>query len=340
MRALIIAEADLGERIVRALILRRVGLHRSGASGPVLIGPRGVARAAAIAEFPAAATVILIMWSTRTMTPRRRAVEQYGAAPSEVLAVCPNGTVLFNPSEEALARCLGCSIRATSTRSSSMLSWSAPDRPVSRPPFTRHRKACASSRSTAGRIGGQAGASARIENYLGFPTGISGQALAGRAFVQAQKFGAEIMIPAQAAALDCTRAGPGGELALTLDRWAQAQVANGSDRQRRALSPAGRAAPGRVRGSRRLVLGLGARGEDMRATTKWSWSAAATPPGRRRYSWPSIATKVHMLVRGRGLAASMSRYLIDRIEATPNIEMHPHTQLTNCTVTRRWDLPP
>ena len=65
-------------------------------------------------------------------------------------------------------------------------------------------------------FGGQAGASARIENYLGFPTGISGQALAGRAFVQAQKFGAEILIPAEAAALDCSRAGPDGELGLKL----------------------------------------------------------------------------------------------------------------------------
>src|SRR5204862_2777767 len=64
--------------------------------------------------------------------------------------------------------------------------------------------------------GGQAGASARIENYLGFPTGISGQALAGRAFVQAQKFGAEIMIPAQAAALDCSDAARDGVLSLKL----------------------------------------------------------------------------------------------------------------------------
>src|SRR5437870_11672239 len=65
-------------------------------------------------------------------------------------------------------------------------------------------------------FGGQAGASARIENYLGFPTGISGQALAGRAFVQAQKFGAEILIPAQAVALDCSKAGPDGALLLKL----------------------------------------------------------------------------------------------------------------------------
>ena len=68
----------------------------------------------------------------------------------------------------------------------------------------RHRKGCASSSSTAAPIGGQAGASARIENYLGFPTGISGEALAGRAYVQAQKFGAEMLIPAQVGRLDCS----------------------------------------------------------------------------------------------------------------------------------------
>jgi thioredoxin reductase (NADPH) len=174
-------------------------------------------------------------------------------------------------------------------------------------------------------FGGQAGASARIENYLGFPTGISGQALAGRAFVQAQKFGVEMLIPAKVVSLDCSRR---TREAAWPSRWPMAarSRAHRGHRQRRALPAARRAAPGRVRRPRHLVLGLGHRSQDL--------LAAGSGAGRRRQlGGPgrgvpvAHAAKVNVLVRGPSLAASMSRYLIDRIEATPNIELQPHTEL-------------
>ena len=267
LRALIIAEADLGERIVRALILRRVGLIESGASGPVLIGEPQSAASAAPADVPASATATRTTSSTpSTMHAAAALLEQYGAAHGQRAGRLPQRLGAAQP-VRGRARPLPRHARyRRRTTSSSTSSWSAPDRRASPPPSTRPRKACASSCSIAASFGGQAGASARIENYLGFPTGISGQALAGRAFVQAQKFGAEILIPAQAAALDCSRAGPDGELAVDAHRRTQAAVAHGRDRQRRALSPARRAAPRRVRGPRRLVLGVGARSEDVRAS--------------------------------------------------------------------------
>ena len=95
-------------------------------------------------------------------------------------------------------------------------------------------------------FGGQAGASARIENYLGFPTGISGQALAGRASVQAQKFGAQLLIPARAASLDCARTGRDGELKLKLEDGRTLRSRTVVDRERRALSPSRRAKTCRV----------------------------------------------------------------------------------------------
>jgi thioredoxin reductase (NADPH) len=175
-------------------------------------------------------------------------------------------------------------------------------------------------------FGGQAGESARIENYLGFPTGISGRALAGRAFVQAQKFGAEILIPAQAAALDASGAGADGELTLTLT-------------------------DGRKLRSRTVVIASGARYRrpdvprlaEFEGHGVWYWASAleakmcmqaevalvggGNSAGQAAVFLSEYASKIHMLVRGPSLAASMSRYLIDRIEATPNIELHPHSQL-------------
>jgi thioredoxin reductase (NADPH) len=175
-------------------------------------------------------------------------------------------------------------------------------------------------------FGGQAGASARIENYLGFPTGISGLALAGRAFVQAQKFGEEILIPAQAAALDCSSAGPGGELRLSLTdgrklRAKTVVIASGARYRRRMC---------RARGLRRRGVSYWASAFEAKrcAQVEVALVGGGNSAGQAAVYLAQSAAKVHMLVRGPGLAASMSRYLIDRIDATPNIELHRHTQLT------------
>jgi thioredoxin reductase (NADPH) len=173
-------------------------------------------------------------------------------------------------------------------------------------------------------FGGQAGASARIENYLGFPTGISGQALAGRAFVQAQKFGAEIMIPVEVKSVDCRRA----DGALTLN------VGNGS----------------RIR-ARSLVIATGARYrrpaienlETFEGRGVWYWASpieaqlcsgeevilvgGGNSAGQAAVFLSGHAAKVTILVRGDGLAHSMSRYLVDRIAATSSIEVMTHGEI-------------
>ena len=239
---------------------------------------------------------------------------------------CPDGSVLLNPSEDALARCLGMLDSAEHNELFDVAVVGAGPAGLATAVYAASeglRVVVLDCRS----FGGQAGASARIENYLGFPTGISGQALAGRAFVQAQKFGAEIMIPAQAAALDCSKAGPDGELSLTL-------------------------ADGRRLRSRTVVIASGARYRrpdvprlaEFEGRGVWYWASAleaktcanaevvlvggGNSAGQAAVFLAQYAPKVFMLVRGPGLAASMSRYLIDRIDATPNIELRPHTELT------------
>jgi thioredoxin reductase (NADPH) len=173
-------------------------------------------------------------------------------------------------------------------------------------------------------FGGQAGASARIENYLGFPTGISGQALAGRAFTQAQKFGADMMIPMQVASLDCAR--PDGAFALALDcgdvlRAKSVVVASGARYRRPDIE--------------RLA--------DFEGRGVWYWASpiearlckeqevilvgGGNSAGQAAVFLAAHASKVHMVIRGGGLGASMSRYLIERIEATPNIELVFNTEV-------------
>jgi thioredoxin reductase (NADPH) len=166
--------------------------------------------------------------------------------------------------------------------------------------------------------GGQAGASARIENYLGFPTGISGQALAGRAFSQAQKFGADIMIPVSAKSLNCERRD--GAFALMLE--------SGDELRSRAIVVASGA-----RYRRPEIVNL----DRYEGRGVWYWASpvearlcagqdvvlvgGGNSAGQAAVFLSGHARKVFMVIRGGGLGASMSRYLIERIEATPNIEL-------------------
>jgi thioredoxin reductase (NADPH) len=177
-------------------------------------------------------------------------------------------------------------------------------------------------------FGGQAGASARIENYLGFPTGISGQALAGRAFSQAQKFGAQVAIPLQAKYLEC-----GG-----MDR-------RDEDPLRLVLTD-GSAVQGRT-----VVIASGARYrrpdipnlETFEGIGVSYWASAVearlcegeeialvgagNSAGQACVFLAPKVKRLHLICRGKGLEASMSRYLIDRIAALPNVELHASTEI-------------
>ena len=326
LRALIIAEADLGERIVRALILRRVALIEAGRTGPVLIGEKDSPDVLRLQTFLKRNGYPHQVIHPRDDESAALMVEQYGAVEGQLLVVCPNGAVLVNPTEQALGRCLG------------MLDGSVQDVlfdaiVVGAGPAGLSTAVYAASEGLHVAVldcrayGGQAGASARIENYLGFPTGISGQALAGRAFVQAQKFGAEILIPAQARALDCNGTERRAELALTLT-------------------------DGRRLRSRTVVIASGARYRrpdcqrliDFEGRGVWYWASAlearmcanseivlvggGNSAGQAAVFLSQYASKIYMLVRGPGLAASMSRYLIDRVQSIPNIELHTDSQIS------------
>lgn len=326
LRALIIAEADLGERITRALILRRVALIDSGASGPVLIGDPQAPALLRLQNFLRRNGHPHHALDARDDADAAALVAQYGAGPHEPLVVCADGAILVDPDEHTLARCIGMVDARERDELFDVLI-------VGAGPAGLAAAVYAASEGLSvvvldcRHFGGQAGASARIENYLGFPTGISGMALAGRAFVQAQKFGAEVMIPAQAQRLDCSRAGPGGELRLTLTdgRTLRARtliVASGA-RYRRPDVP--RLAEFEGRGVSFWASPLEAK---LCADSEVALVGGGNSAGQAAVFLAQHAAKVYMLIRGPGLAASMSRYLIDRIAATPNIELCTHTALT------------
>lgn len=323
LRALIIAEADLGERLVRAMILRRVALIESGASGPVLIGPPQSAAVMRLENFLGRNGYPYHVVDATQDSDAAALLEQYGE--SELLVVCPDGSVMPNPTEHALARCLGMVDSIEHEELFDVLVVGAGPAGLATAVYAASeglRVIVVDCRS----FGGQAGASARIENYLGFPTGISGGALAGRAYVQAQKFGVEMLIPAQVTSLDCGLAESHGEVSVQL-------------------------VDGRKLRSKTLVIASGARYRrpevprlsEFEGRGIWYWASAleaklcsqqevalvggGNSAGQAAVFLSEHAAKVNVLVRGPSLAATMSRYLIDRIEATPNIALHPYTEL-------------
>ncbi|QPF85518.1 FAD-dependent oxidoreductase [Bradyrhizobium genosp. L] len=324
LRALLVAEADLGERIMRALILRRVSLIQGGAGGAVLIGPVSVGNIARLQNF-----------LTRNGQPHHvldpdadkdaaDLVARYSAARAELpLVVCPNGTVLRNPSETTLAMALG------------MISGKTHDKlydvaVVGSGPAGLATAVYAASEGLSVAVfdsrayGGQAGASMRIENYLGFPTGISGQALAGRAFNQANKFGAEMLIPVSIKSLDCSKASGAFSLLTECGHTLRAKsvvVASGA-RYRRPEIDNLDAYEGRGvwYWASPIEAGLCAQQEVVLV-------GGGNSAGQAAVYLSAHARKVVMMIRGGGLGASMSRYLIERIEATPNIELMFNTEV-------------
>ena len=318
------AEADLGERIMRALILRRVSLIQGGAGGPVLIGSASAGNMAPLQNFLARNGQPHHVLDPEADTDAADLVARYSPTRAELpLVVCPNGTVLRNPSETALAMALG------------MIGNSAQDRlydvaVVGSGPAGLSTAVYAASEGLSVAVfdsrafGGQAGASMRIENYLGFPTGITGQALAGRAFNQAQKFGAEMLIPVSIKSLDCSKASGAFTLATGCGHTLRAKsvvVASGARYRRPAIDNL----------------------EHYEGRGVWYWASpiearlcanqdvvlvgGGNSAGQAAVYLSAHARRVNMMIRGGGLGASMSRYLIERIEATPNIELMFNTEV-------------
>jgi thioredoxin reductase (NADPH) len=328
IRALVVATADIGEMIMRAFILRRVLLIQAGA-GVVLLGAAVSTDALRLQNFLRRNAVPYTMLDPDTDQDAAHLIQRLGISRNELpLAICPDGTLLRRPREKPLAQCLGLLPSHLSDRTYDVAV-------VGAGPAGLATAVYAASEGLsvvvldARAFGGQAGASARIENYLGFPTGISGEALAGRAFTQAQKFGAVMAIPAEVnllkSAADETDHGRRFELELDEGlpvRASTVVIASGAHYRKLDLPNLidfeGR---GVYYWASALELKLCARREVVVV-------GGGNSAGQGTVFLASEVARVHLLVRGNSLSEAMSQYLVDRIMALPNVEVHTETELT------------
>lgn len=321
-RRMMAAEPDIGEIVMRAFILRRVGMLRHGEAGVALAGPGRSADMVRIEGF-----------LTRNAVPHRRIdtdvdpdaagfLECFALSPADLPVVVLEGQVLRNPANAALADALGLASALDPDHVHDVIVVGAGPAGLAAAVY-----AASEGLDTivveAVAPGGQAGTSSKIENYLGFPTGISGQALAGRAQVQAQKFGARLVVSRSATRLDCT-ARP---LRLHLDDGAVLQaravvVATGA-RYRKLDLPRYAELEGNG-----IYYAATAMEANLCAGSEVVVVGGGNSAGQAAVYLARTAGHVHMLVRGPGLAATMSRYLIDRIEASDRITLHPYCEVT------------
>jgi thioredoxin reductase (NADPH) len=323
LRALIVAEAELGERITRALILRRVGLIQAGQGGPLIIGPPDNPDVTRLETFLSRSGEPHMVACPNADPGTRDIVTANRAGPLDLpLVVTSTGIVLRNPSNAELARAMG-------TTGSVQRHGLCDVAVVGAGPAGLAAAVYAASEGLSVTVldaqgyGGQAGASARIENYFGFPTGISGIALVSRAAVQAEKFGAEIVSPVTVERLACEDGAP---FRLDLDDGttvaARTIVVASGVRYRRPDIP--RLAEFEGRGVWYWASPIEAR---FCAGSEVALVGGGNSAGQAAVYLSGHASKVRMMVRGPSLAASMSRYLIDRIAATPNIELMTGTRI-------------
>jgi thioredoxin reductase (NADPH) len=327
LRALLIAEAELGERIMRALILRRIGLIESGTGGPVIVGRAGDGHVLRLQNFLRRNGHPHQVLDSEADPEARALIERFHIDPGQLpIVVCPGGQVLHNPTENGLARCIGLVGPIDPNKIYDVTV-------VGAGPAGLATAVYAASEGLSVIVfdcrafGGQAGASARIENYLGFPTGISGMALMGRAYNQAQKFGAEMAIPVEVVGIVASKDAANARFVLKL--------ANNEYAKARAIVAANGA-----RYRRLDVPGL----EAFEAATVHYWASplegklcageevalvgAGNSAGQATVYLASQAAKVWLLVRGPNLAASMSSYLVERIEGLPNVTVLTRTEVS------------
>jgi thioredoxin reductase (NADPH) len=323
LRALLISSADIGEVMMRAFILRRAAFLEGGGVGSVILG-----------EAASPDTVRLRGLLTRNSYPHslidvdgaegKALVERLGVLPADLpILICPNGTLMRHPSDAEAGVGLGIVPDITPEAVYDGIVVGAGPAGLAVAVYAASEGLnvlVLDSRS----FGGQAGASSRIENYLGFPTGISGQALTARAFLQAQKFGAQFAVPLSVLELDCSQP-PLHRVALDngISIYGRTVViASGARYRRPEIENLDRFEGTSISYWATPIEATLCEGRDIVLV------GGGNSAGQAAVYLSAHARKVYLAVRSSGLDASMSRYLIDRIKATPNIELRVHTDVT------------
>jgi thioredoxin reductase (NADPH) len=324
LRTIVQTDTELSELFMRAFILRRVGLIASQAGDVILLGSSFSAGTLRLQQFLTRNSFPYVNLDVNTDPAVQTLLERFHIKADDVpVVLCRGEVVLKNPSNEEVAACLGMNQQIDDDRIRDVIVVGAGPSGLAAAVYAASEGLDVLVLET-GTPGGQAGSSSKIENYLGFPTGISGLALAARARVQAQKFGAEIRTAYSALKLNCDKRPYAVDLCHGSAVSARAIViATGAEYRQLALDNASRflgtgiyyAATAtevkRCEMQEVIVVGGG----------NSAGQAAVYLAGKCRH--------VHLLVRSKGLADTMSRYLIRRIDEASNITLHTNTEIAS-----------
>lgn len=324
LRSLIAKDAELGETFMRAFILRRLELIKRNQGGIVLLGSMHCANTLRLREFLTRIGQPHTYVDLDTDKGAQEMLDRFQVKLEEVpVVICGNSAaVMRNPSIQKLADCIGFNLNIDQTQIHDLII-------VGAGPSGLAAAVYAASEGLDALViemmspGGQAGSSSKIENYLGFPTGISGQELANRATVQAEKFGAKMVVARDVVKLDCSKR----PYKVVLD-------------------------DGKALAARTIVIATGAQYNKLRMPNLAQFEGqgvyygatymeaqlceaedivvvgGGNSAGQAAVYLSQTARRVHMLVRSGELSDTMSRYLIRRIEENPLIELHYHTEIT------------
>ena len=315
-------DASLGEIFLTAFVLRRVFLIEHAAGDAVLIGSSHSSDTLRLREFLIRNSHPHTYIDLDRDTDVQAVLDQFQIRLEEIpVLICRGELVLRNPSNSEAAECFGLNAGIDEAVVYDLIV-------VGAGPSGLAAAVYGASEGLSVLVvecnapGGQAGSSSRIENYLGFPLGISGQDLASRAFVQAEKFGARIAVARSARALKCVRSPYTVELDDGASVQARSIIVAAGARYRKLAVPnlAGFEGVGVYYGATQIEAQLC--GSEEVAIVGGGNSA-----GQAAIFLAAHAKHVHVLVRGPGLAETMSRYLISRIEASPEITLHSRTEV-------------
>jgi thioredoxin reductase (NADPH) len=319
---LIQTDAELSDILMKAFILRRTELINQHYGDVVLIGSIHSAGTLRVKEFLARNGHPHVYIDLDRDADAQEMLDRFRVSETDVpVLICRGRTALRNPSNQQIANCLGFNDAIDRTHVRDVVVIGAGPAGLAAAVYGASEGLDVLVLE-ANVAGGQAGSSSRIENYLGFPTGVSGEVLTARAYAQAQKFGAEVAVAKGATAVACA----GHPYAITMDDGAKVPartviIATGARYRRPAIENLTRfEGAGIYYAATEMERQLCA-GEEVAVV------GGGNSAGQAAVFLADKCRRVHVLVRGNGLADSMSRYLIRRIEENPAIELRSQTEI-------------